>query len=132
MLTSAKSLVQCHREIQSGAISLLEEATQTRDLKLAWEVFSELVEVLPRLDWIPSRERYPEFRKFIDEDSCFVDQERHTFYDFVTFMEEPVHMVVNGASDAEIAEYTEMTREKIETLMWEILHGGYSGFTYDW
>lgn len=132
MLTSAKSLVQCHREIQSGAISLLEEATQTRDLKLAWEVFSELAEVLPRLDWIPSRERYPEFRKFIDEDSCFVDQERHTFYDFVTFMEEPVHMVVNGASDAEIAEYTEMTREKIETLMWEILHGGYSGFTYDW
>ncbi|AVR75973.1 hypothetical protein AhSzq1_80 [Aeromonas phage AhSzq-1] len=131
MLTSAKSLVQCHREIQSGAISLLEEATQARDLKLAWEVFSELAEVLPRLDWIPSRERYPEFRKFMDEedDPC---RERHTFCDFVTFMEEPVYMIINGASDVEIAEYTEMTREKIETLMWEILHGGYSGFTYDW
>ncbi|AVR76113.1 hypothetical protein AhSzw1_77 [Aeromonas phage AhSzw-1] len=131
MLVSAKNLVQCHRQIQSGAVALLEEATQTRDLKLAWEVFSELAEVLPKLDWVPSRERYPEFRKFIGKDSCF-DQERHTFCDFVTLMEEPVHMVVNGASDAEIAEYTEMTREKIETLMWEILHGGYSGFTYDW
>lgn len=131
MLTSAKSLVQCHCEIQSGAIRLLEEATKTRDLKLAWEVFSELAEVLPKLDWVPSRERYPEFRKLLDSDEFCV--ERHMYFGFADSLDEQANLVLENASDEEIsALFPEMTREKIETIMWEILHGGYSGFTYDW
>lgn len=73
MLTSAKNLAQCYLQIQSGASTLLEEAVQTGDLKLAWEVFRELQEVLPKLDWVPSRERYPEFRKLLDSDEFCVD-----------------------------------------------------------
>lgn len=131
MLTSAKSLVQCHWEIQSGAIRLLEEATQTRDLKLAWEVFRELQEVLPKLDWVPSRERYPEFRKLLDSDEFCV--ERHMYFGFADSLDEQANLVLEHATDEEIsALFPEMTREKIETIMWEILHGGYSGFTYDW
>ena len=131
MLTSAKSLVQCHWEIQSGAIRLLEEATQTRDLKLAWEDFRELQEVLPKLDWVPSRERYPEFRKLLDSYEFCV--ERHMYFGFADSLDEQANLVLENASDEEIsALFLEMTREKIENIMWEILHGGYSGFTYDW
>lgn len=131
MLTSAKSIVRCHREIQSGAVRLLEEAVQTRDLKLAWEVFRELQEVLPKLDWIPSRERYPEFRKLLDSDEFCV--ERHMYFGFADSLDEQASLVLENASDEEIsALFPEMTREKLEIIMWEILHGGYSSFTYDW
>lgn len=131
MLTSAKSIVRCHHEIQSGAVRLLEEAVQTRDLKLSWEVFSELQEVLPKLDWIPSRERYPEFRKLLDSDEFCV--ERYMYFGFADSLDEQANLVLENASDEEIsALFPEMTREKLEIIMWEILHGGYSGFTYDW
>lgn len=131
MLTSAKSLAQCYLQIQSGATTLLEEAVQTRDLNTAWEVFRELQEVLPKLDWVPSRERYPEFRKLLDNDEFCVD--RHMYFGFADSLDEHANLVLENASDEEIsALFPEMTREKIETLMWEILHGGYSGFTYDW
>ena len=131
MLTSAKSLAQCYLQIQSGATTLLEEAVQTGDLKLAWEVFRELQEVLPKLDWIPSRERYPEFRKLLDSDELCVD--RHMYFGFADSLDEQANLVLENASDEEIsALFPEMTREKIEIIMWEILHGGYSGFTYDW
>ena len=131
MLTSAKSIVRCHREIQSGAVRLLEEAVQTRDLKLSWEVFSELQEVLPKLDWIPSRERYPEFRKLLDSYEFCV--ERYMYFGFADSLDEQANLVLENASDEEIsALFPEMTREKLEIIMWEILHGGYSSFTYDW
>lgn len=131
MLTSAKSIVRGHREIQSGAVRLLEEAVQIRDLKLAWEVFRELQEVLPKLDWVPSRERYPEFRKLLDKDEFCV--ERYMYFGFADSLDEHANLVLENASDEEIsALFPEMTREKIEIIMWEILHGGYSGFTYDW
>lgn len=131
MLTSAKNLAQCYLQIQSGATTLLEEAVQTGDLKLAWEVFRELQEVLPKLDWIPSRERYPEFRKLLDSDEFCV--ERHMYFGFADSLDEQANLVLENASDEEIsALFPEMTREKIENIMWEILHGGYSSFTYDW
>lgn len=131
MLTSAKSLAQCYLQIQSGATTLLEEAVQTGDLKLAWEVFRELQEVLPKLDWVPSRERYPEFRKLLDSDEFCV--ERYMYFGFADSLDEQANSVLEHATDEEIsALFPEMTREKLETIMWEILHGGYSGFTYDW
>ena len=131
MLTSAKNLAQCYLQIQSGATTLLEEAVQTGDLKLAWEVFRELQEVLPKLDWVPSRERYPEFRKLLDSDEFCV--ERYMYFGFADSLDEQANLVLENASDEEIsALFPEMTREKIETIMWEILHGGYSGFTSDW
>lgn len=131
MLTSAKSLAQCYLQIQSGATTLLEEAVQTGDLKLAWEVFRELQEVLPKLDWVPSRERYPEFRKLLDSDEFCV--ERYMYFGFADSLDEQANLVLENASDEEIsALFPEMTREKLEIIMWEILHGGYSGFTYDW
>lgn len=131
MLISAKNLAQCYLQIQSGATTLLEEAVQTGGLKLAWEVFRELQEVLPKLDWAPSRERYPEFRKLLDSDEFCV--ERHMNFGFADSLDEQANLVLENASDEEIsALFPEMTREKIEIIMWEILHGGYSGFTYDW
>ena len=131
MLTSAKNLAQCYLQIQSGATTLLEEAVQTGDLKLAWEVFRELQEVLPKLDWVPSRERYPEFRKLLGSDEFCV--ERHMYFGFADSLDEQANSVLEHATDEEIsALFPEMTREKIEIIMWEILHGGYSGFTYDW
>ena len=131
MLTSAKNLAQCYLQIQSGATTLLGEAVQTGDLKLAWEVFRELQEVLPKLDWVPSRERYPEFRKLLDSDEFCV--ERYMYFGFADSLDEQANLVLENASDEEIsALFPEMTREKLEIIMWEILHGGYSGFTYDW
>lgn len=131
MLTSAKNLAQCYLQIQSGATTLLEEAVQTGDLKLAWEVFRELQEVLPKLDWVPSRERYPEFRKLLGSYEFCV--ERHMYFGFADSLDEQANSVLEHATDEEIsALFPEITREKIEIIMWEILHGGYSGFTYDW
>lgn len=131
MLAYAKNLVQSYNHIKDDAVAVVNSLAQTRDLNTAWEVFRELQEVLPKLDWVPSRERYPEFRKLLDSDEFCV--ERYMYFGFADSLDEQANLVLENASDEEIsALFPEMTREKIETLMWEILHGGYSGFTYDW
>lgn len=131
MLAYAKNLVQSYNHIKDDAVAVVESVAQTRDLKTAWEVFRELQEVLPKLDWVPSRERYPEFRKLLDNDEFCVD--RHMYFGFADSLDEHANLVLENASDEEIsALFPEMTREKLEIIMWEILHGGYSGFTYDW
>ena len=131
MLAYAKNLVQSYNHIKNDAVAVVDSLAQTRDLNTAWEVFRELQEVLPKLDWVPSRERYPEFRKLLDSGEFCVD--RHMYFGFADSLDEQARLVLENASDEEISSmFPEMTREKIETLMWEILHGGYSGFTYDW
>ena len=131
MLAYAKNLVQSYNHIKDDAVAVVNSMAQTRDLNTAWEVFRELQEVLPKLDWVPSRERYPEFRKLLDSDEFCV--ERYMYFGFADSLDEQANLVLENASDEEIsALFPEMTREKIENIMWEILHGGYSGFTYDW
>lgn len=131
MLAYAKNLVQSYNHIKDDAVAVVNSMAQTRDLNTAWEVFRELQEVLPKLDWVPSRERYPEFRKLLDSDEFCV--ERYMYFGFADSLDEQANLVLENASDEEIsALFPEMTREKLEIIMWEILHGGYSGFTYDW
>lgn len=131
MLAYAKNLVQSYNHIKDDAVAVVNSMAQTRDLNTTWEVFRELQEVLPKLDWVPSRERYPEFRKLLDSDEFCV--ERYMYFGFADSLDEQANLVLENASDEEIsALFPEMTREKLEIIMWEILHGGYSGFTYDW
>jgi hypothetical protein len=128
MISYAKSLVEQFREAQSGASVLLEEAVRKGELKIAWEVFQELEELLPKLDWIPSSDTFPKIREFIDQ----LELNRYTYVSLFDTLCEEASMVVEGVSDKEFLDISENTREEIEALMWEIMRKGYAGFTNDW
>lgn len=128
MLNSAKSLVAQFREAQSGAAALLEEAVQTGDLNTAWEVFREVEELLPKLEWIPRSDTFPKIREFIDK----LNLNRYTYVDFSDFLCEEAYMLAEDTSDEEFLETSGKTKEEVKALMWEIMRKGYAGFTHDW
>lgn len=130
MLNSAKALVICYEELRNDARNLLEEAVNTGNLTKAWEVFSTLEDILPKLEWIPSRDRTPLIRAYIEEKGD--NWERYSYQSFTDMLDEEAHMIGEGCSEEEFFQYTGMTKVSIENLMWEILHNGYVGFTNDW
>lgn len=127
MLNSAKALVNCYEEIRNDAINLLKEAVNTGNLTKAWEVFSALDDILPKLEWAPSIDMAPLTREFIDE--CGSYGERNTYQSFPDMLAEEAEMIKEGVSDEEFYHQTGMTKRFIENVMWEILHNGYVGFT---
>lgn len=128
MLNSAKSLVAQFREAQSGAAALLEQAVQTGNLNTAWEVFREVEELLPKLEWIPCSGTFPKIREFIDQ----LELNRYTYVDFSDFLCEEANVLAEDISDEEFLEISGKTKEEAKALMWEVVRKGYAGFTHDW
>lgn len=110
---------------------MLATAVSSGYLSDAWETLVELEELLPKLDWVPSKIQYPQVRKYIDMKARDYGWERNSYHSFYELLEEESNLLLEGGTDQDFIDL-EYSKELITAMMWEVVRGGCSGFTYDW
>ena len=131
MINRAKELKQGLAEIGLASKLLLQDAVDTHNLGLALKVYQEVEDILPTTRWIPSRETYPLFRAYIDDDDTW---RREGVYGFLDRFEEEVWFYTEASEEDKerIRKEGNWDPTKYEALLWEVVKNKNGEFTLDW
>lgn len=131
MYIKAVNLKISFEQLKMEAKHLMEESILTSDIGYSMMVFEQIEDLLPTLSCIPSKKDYPLFRKYLNDHLGIFELGK--VYSFTDLFEDEFWF----ALDAEEEEQKDFIKKGFDPtenvdVLWEIIKGGNSKFTYDW